>query len=74
MAYLPFTAGSTALVGGEKEVAFSSILSTSKVFVSNAGNGGTIGILSVRISAGSSFIINSANVLDTSTVDYLVII
>lgn len=72
MAYIPFNAGSTTLVGGEKIVADSAILATSKIFVSNAGNGGTIGLLSVRITAGSSFTINSV-ITDTSTIDYLII-
>lgn len=72
MSHFPINSGSATLVGGEKVVADSAILATSKVFVSNAGNGGTIGLLSVRITAGSSFTINSV-VTDTSTIDYLII-
>jgi hypothetical protein len=72
MSHLPLTSGSTTLVGGEKIIADTSILATSKVFVSNAGNSGTIGLLSVRITAGSSFTINSV-ITDNSTVDYLII-
>lgn len=73
MSHFPITTGQATLVGGEVIVADTTLLSTSKVFVTNDGNGGTIGVLSVRITAGSSFTINSANVLDTSVVSYLVV-
>lgn len=58
---------------GEVIVPDTKILSTSKVLVSNAGTVGTIGVLSVRITGGPSFTINSANVLDSSSITYLVI-
>lgn len=71
MSHQPLKFGSVALVGGEKGVADTAILATSKIFVSNAGNGGTIGLLSVNVSPGSGFVINSV-LTDTSTIDYLI--
>lgn len=73
MAHYPLTVGQTTLVGGEAIVADTRLSATSKVFVTNDGNAGTIGITSVRITAGSSFTINSANILDTSVISYLII-
>lgn len=58
---------------GEVIVPDANILTTSKVLVSNNATAGTIGVLSVRITAGSSFTINSANVLDNSTITYMII-
>lgn len=66
----PLKMGTAVLVGGTKTISDTSILSTSKVFVSNLSVGGTIGILSVSLNAGVGFTINSANVLDTSTIAY----
>lgn len=73
MAYSPLTTGRATLVGGEVIVADPKVTATSVVLATNLSTGGTIGVLSVRITAGSSFTINSANILDTSTVGYQVI-
>lgn len=73
MSHLPFSVGRATLVGGEVIVADSSLLATSKVLATNDGNAGTIGTVSVRISAGSSFTINSSSATDTSVISYLII-
>lgn len=75
MSHIPFnfSAGSATLSGGEKGVANTRIAATSEVFVSNNGASGTLGVLSVSLSAGSGFVINSANILDDSTVSYFII-
>lgn len=73
MSYLPLKIGTATLVGGTKTVANTSIKATSNVFVTNNGLGGTIGIMSVVLNAGTGFTINSTNVLDTSVVNYLII-
>lgn len=56
--------------GPTKTISDTAIVSGSKVFVSNISVGGTIGILSVSLNPGVGFTVNSANVLDTSTVAY----
>jgi hypothetical protein len=73
MAYLPLNFGNTTLSLGEKVIADQNIQSTSQILVSNVGTVGTIGILSVRITAGSSFTINSSNILDSSSVNYVIV-
>lgn len=65
--------GTATLVGGTVQVAYDSITADMKVILSNNGVGGTIGILSVAVSAGMGFTITSANVLDTSTIAYIII-
>lgn len=73
MSYGPFNFGNTTMTLGEVIIPDTNIKTTSKVLVSNSGTIGTIGVLSVRITAGSSFTINSANVLDSSSITYMII-
>lgn len=65
--------GTTTLVGGTKVIADSAITANSSVFVTNNSAGGTIGITSIVLNAGVGFTINSTNILDTSTVRYLIV-
>lgn len=73
MSYGPFNVGNTTMTLGEVIIADTKLQTTSKVLVSNSGTVGTIGILSVHITAGSSFTINSSNILDSSAITYMVI-
>lgn len=73
MAYLPMKLGAAILVGGTVVVSDTGILTSSQVFVTTNTVGGTLGIHSVALSGGSGFTVNSTNVLDTSTVKYMII-
>jgi hypothetical protein len=65
---------SAAMIAGTITVANTSVTAASKIFLTNGGAAGTIGTLSVgTIVPGTSFVINSSNVLDTSVVNYLII-
>lgn len=67
--------GKATMVSGTVTVLCAAIKSTSVVFIAAQSIAGTIGLLSVGvITPGVSFVINSANVLDTSNVGYLVVV
>lgn len=63
--------GKAVLVGGTKDVADTTVTTTTKFFLTQQVAGGTPGTLSVVITAGVGFTINSSNNLDTSTVAWL---
>lgn len=66
--------GTAVLVAGTVTVANTSVTATSRIILVNQAVGGTIGILSVgAITAGTSFVINSSNALDTSTVLWILL-
>lgn len=68
------TTGQAVLVAGTKTVSTAEVTATSKILLSRAVVGGTVGDLSVgTIAAGTSFVINSASALDTSTITYLIL-
>lgn len=73
MTYFPLKTGTATLIGGTIDVPDSMILAGSKVLISNEGTIGTIGILSVKITSGSSFAINSSVITDTSVINYMII-
>lgn len=62
------------LVGGTVTVSNTSVTATSKIFLSHQNSSGTIGTLSLgTIVGGTSFVINSTSILDTSDVAYLIV-
>jgi hypothetical protein len=66
--------GTATLVAGTVTVSTTAVSANSSILVSRHTPGGTVGDLSVPTrTAGTSFVINSANAADTSTIDWLVI-
>ena len=66
--------GQAVLVGGTVTVNHSLVTANSRIVIWRQVAGGTLGNLSVgAITAGTSFVINSDNGADTSTVGYLVV-
>jgi hypothetical protein len=65
--------GQAVLVGGTVTVNNTSVTANTLIFLTDATSGGTLGTLSYSKIAGTSFTINSTNVLDTSTVNWLLI-
>ncbi len=66
--------GTATLVGGTATVANTSVTANSRIFLTSNTDGGTPGWL--RVSAktvGTSFVITSSSVLDTSTVAWLIV-
>lgn len=66
--------GTAILVGGTSTVANTSITANSRIFLTSQTDGGTPGFL--RVSAkinGTSFVITSSSVLDTSTVAWTIL-
>lgn len=74
MSYTPLTRGSAVLVAGTVTVSTTKVTASSLIFLTDMTAGGTLGILSVgtRV-AGTSFVINSVNALDTSTISWLLL-
>jgi len=68
---IPSQIGQATLVGGTVTVPRTSILGTSRVFLSRKTIGGTPGNLSYTVIPGTSFTINSDNGADTSVVEWL---
>jgi len=65
---------SAAMVGGIVTIATTAVTSSSIILVSHDAPGGTLGTLYVSsITAGTSFVVTSTNVADTSTVNFLII-
>jgi hypothetical protein len=71
---LPITRGSAVLVGGTVTVNTAAVAAGSLIWLTALVLGGTQGMLSVgTITAATSFVINSSNALDTSTVAWMII-
>lgn len=67
-------AGNAVLVGGTVTVSNTTITSNSIVLLTRKTSGGTIGTaVTYTLNAGTSFTINSDNILDTSTFSYMLI-
>jgi hypothetical protein len=65
--------GTAVLVAGTVTVAHTEVTASSRIAIWRQVAGGTLGHLSVGvITAGTSFVINSSDVADTSTVGYLI--
>jgi len=67
---------STSLVGGTITISTTAVTANSKIFLTRNTPGGTVGSYEAPTSsivAGTSFVINSSSVLDTSTVNWLII-
>lgn len=68
--------GTATLVGGTKTVTTTAVKTGAKIFLSVNAPAGTQGFLSAPTASivdGTSFVINSSNVLDTSTVNWWII-
>jgi hypothetical protein len=66
--------GTATLVAGTVTVNNTRVTANSRIFLSVTTVGGTQGILSVgTVTAGTSFVINSSNAADTSTVAWMII-
>ena len=68
--------GTATLVAGTVTVSTTAVTSSSKIFLTCNTPGGVQGILSVPTASivnGTSFVINSSNVADTSTVNWWII-
>jgi hypothetical protein len=66
--------GTATLVAGTVTVSTTAVTASSLIFVSYFTPGGTQASLSIgTITPGVSFVINSSNVADTSTVNYLIV-
>lgn len=65
--------GKVVLIAGTVTVVNTTVTANSLVFLSRALVGGTVGDLSVVVTAGIGFVITSANALDTSTIGYIVV-
>jgi hypothetical protein len=68
--------GTATLVAGTVTVATTAVTAASKIFVTVNTPGGTPGFISVptaSIVAGTSFVINSSNAADTSTINWWII-
>lgn len=67
-------AGNTTLVGGTVTVSNTTVTANTVVILTRKTSGGTIGTsITYTVSAGTSFIITSDNILDTSTFSYMLI-
>jgi len=67
--------GTGTLAGGTATVSTTAVTSSSLIFLSDAGGGvfANIGSLSVgTVTAGTSFVVNSSNVLDSSNFNWLI--
>lgn len=68
------TSGAATLVGGVATVTTAAVTANSMIFLSNSGAAGTLGILAVSArTPGTSFVITSLNVLDTSVVSWMLL-
>jgi hypothetical protein len=69
----PVSSGTLVLAAGTATVANSSITASSIVRLSRQAAGGTLGQLSVALTPGSGFTVNSSSVSETSHVYYEVV-
>ncbi len=70
------TQGTATLAGGTVTVNTTAVTATSLIFLSvntPAGTQGTVSAPTASITAGTSFVINSSNALDTSTVNWMIV-
>jgi hypothetical protein len=65
--------GVATLAGGTVTVANTSVTATSRVFLTRATAGGTLGQLSYTLVAGTSLTINSSSGSETSTVNWMIV-
>lgn len=65
--------GVATLVAGTIVVNTTMAVTGVRIFLSRFTNGGTLGTLSYTITTGTSFTINSSNILDTSVVNWLIV-
>lgn len=66
--------GTAVLVGGTVTVANTSVTANSRIFVTSQTDGGTVGFLRITAkTAATSFVITSSNLLDTSTVAWMIV-
>lgn len=65
--------GTATLAAGTVTVANTSVTANTKIFLSRATTGGTVGHLSYTKINGTSFTINSSSGTETSTVDWLLV-
>lgn len=65
--------GTATLVAGTVTVANTSVSANTKIFLSRATTGGTVGHLSYTKINGTSFTINSSSGTETSTVDWMLV-
>lgn len=66
--------GRAVLVGGTVTVNTTAIQAADEIFLTNRITGGTPGLLSVgTVTAGTSFVINSASGADTSTISWIIV-
>lgn len=63
--------GTSTLVGGTVVVSNTSVTAATKIFLTTATAGGTLGVLSYTSTAGVGFTITSTSALDTSTVNWM---
>lgn len=65
---------SGAMTAGTITISTTAVTASSRIFLTHATVGGTVGVLSVgTVTAGTSFVINSSSNTDTSTVNWLII-
>jgi hypothetical protein len=66
--------GTAVLVAGAATVATTAVTATSRIYLTNNAINGTAGFLYVFArTPGVSFVINSSNVLDTSTIAWMIV-
>ncbi len=65
--------GNSTLVAGTVTVSNTLVTASSRIFLSRATTGGTVGHLSYTRVASTSFTINSSSATDTSTIDWLIV-
>jgi len=65
--------GTAVLVAGTIAVANTSVTANTVALITDIGAGGTLGNLSVVLTAGVGFTINSTNALDTSTIAWILV-
>jgi hypothetical protein len=66
-------AGNATLVAGTVTVTNTTVTANTVIYLTVKTIGGTVGTLSYTLSAGASFTINSASVLDTSVISYILV-
>ncbi len=65
---------SGAMTAGTITISTTAVTASSLIYLTHASVGGTVGVLSVgTITAGTSFVINSSNAADTSTVNWWIV-
>lgn len=66
--------GTAVLVGGTVTVSNTSVTANSRIFLTSQVDGGTVGFLRITAKTnGTSFVITSSSILDTSTVAWMIV-